>query len=506
MKDTEQTIAASTGQPTRHTTDDDQAKAVRILLLEDNLRDAELVLEALGSACRGTKSVHVANRRDFIAALEREEFDIVLSDYSLPAFDGLSALAIVRERFLEIPFIFVSGTIGEELAVECLKAGATDYVLKSKLSRLGQVVLRALDEAHLRAKHQLAEARLRLSEAKSRAIVDNAADGILTIDHCGTIESLNPAAAQIFGYTPAEATGHSIRLLIPRPYLPEHESYCSPISEYRREVLGRHRNGQDVPLEFAISELRHDDRTLFVVLVRDITEWKRDQQELTSSRERLRCLATRLQSIREEEQARIAREVHDVLGQALTGLKIDLRWLKARLSGRESLLRDRANAMLDVIDGTINTVRRIARELRPAVLDNLGLAAAIDWQAKEFQSRTGIECRCAINFDDEDLSIECSTAVFRIFQEALTNVARHAEATVVKVALWEVTGNVVLEVKDNGRGITESKKRESNSLGLLGMRERAYALAGDVEISGAHGQGTTVVVRIPKNYKSKDIT
>jgi signal transduction histidine kinase len=223
------------------------------------------------------------------------------------------------------------------------------------------------------------------------------------------------------------------------------------------------------------------------------------QKRLTRSREQLRSLAARLQSIREEERSKIAREVHDVLGQALTGIKMDATWILTRLSENETKLVARAKSMLALIDSTVQMVRRIATDLRPGLLDNLGLVAAIEWQAGEFQARNGITCRVNTNLRDATIASDAATAVFRIFQETLTNVARHAQATVVSVDLGEQEGRIILQVADNGRGIDLAEITQSKSIGLLGMRERAAILGGELAISGAPGQGTTVVLSLPMN-------
>jgi two-component system sensor kinase len=361
---------------------------------------------------------------------------------------------------------------------------------------------------------KLAEEALRESETKTRTILDNAADGIITTDDRGVIESFNPAAAQIFGSASPEVIGQNIRLLIPRPYLPEHESYhTQPPPQDRlnvlsrgREVSGRRKNGEAFPLELAVSEVRLETKRMFVAVVRDITERKAAEEELTRSRGQLRALAARLESIREEERTRIAREVHDVLGQALTSLKMDLSWISLKTSPGQDWLEDRTVMMSDLIDSTIQTVRKIAIELRPPVLDNLGLAAAIEWQASEFQSRTGMPCRCLSLSKDLTPDPLCATALFRIFQETLTNVARHAHATLVEVSLREEAGHLVLEVKDNGRGISAIELASAQSLGLLGMRERASILGGVVTIVGAPGEGTTVKAKIPANLNHEKNT
>ena len=220
-------------------------------------------------------------------------------------------------------------------------------------------------------------------------------------------------------------------------------------------------------------------------------------RELQSSLGKLRALAARLQSVREDERTSVAREIHDELGQALTAMKMDLVWMMQRLAGAEKPMRAKAHDMLKLIDGTILSVRRIASTLRPGMLDDLGLSAAIQWQAQEFQARTGIECKLAMPVENVELDSGRSTAVFRIFQETLTNVARHAAATRVVVKL-KITGNeLILEVVDNGRGFETGAIATVKSMGLLGMRERALLLGGGFEIRSGPGQGTVVTVRVP---------
>jgi len=240
-----------------------------------------------------------------------------------------------------------------------------------------------------------------------------------------------------------------------------------------------------------------------VIISQDITERKRTEKEQISSHEQLRALAARLQFVREEERTQIAREIHDELGQELAGLKMDLSWLKRKLPKREKLLVEKTQSMLKFADTTIQSVRKISTQLRPGVLDDLGLLAAIEWQTQDFRDRTGIKCELNSSVEDVELDRDRSTAVFRIFQETLINVVRHAKATRIIVNVDEDAGNLILRVKDNGRGITESEISNLKSLGLLGMRERALLFGGEVKISGIPGKGTTVTVTIPLKQGEK---
>lgn len=235
----------------------------------------------------------------------------------------------------------------------------------------------------------------------------------------------------------------------------------------------------------------------------DITEQKRVEEELKSSREQLRELAAHIEAIREEERTRIAREIHDELGQSLTGLKMDLSWLEKRISEGErgvvlQPLQQKISLMKELIDTTVQSVRKISTELRPGILDDLGLMPAIEWQASDFQSRTGIQCVFSAKVpDDLPLDEKRSSAVFRIFQEILTNIARHANASSVNIGLTEEADDLVLEVGDNGRGVTDSESYSLKSLGILGMRERTLLLGGEFDLKGIPNRGTTVTVRIP---------
>ena len=231
------------------------------------------------------------------------------------------------------------------------------------------------------------------------------------------------------------------------------------------------------------------------MLSAELAERTLTEQRLRASEENLRALAAHLQSVREEERIHIAREIHDELGQALTGLKFDINAL-AKSAATGGAIGDKPAHLCQQIDRIINSVRRIASGLRPEVLDEIGLAAAIEWQAREFQRRTGIRCMVEIarGFDDPDK--ERSTALFRVFQELLTNVARHAHATRVSVRL-EGGEWLRLEVNDNGRGIKDQEAESPRSLGFLGLRERVLAFGGSIEAKGRPGQGTFVSVAIP---------
>jgi PAS domain S-box-containing protein len=234
-----------------------------------------------------------------------------------------------------------------------------------------------------------------------------------------------------------------------------------------------------------------------VHIMSDITDRMLAAEELQNSREQLRNLSTYLESVREQERTVIAREIHDELAQTLTALKMDLSWLDNRLPQDQKPLSAKTKSMHSLIDTTIKTVKRISAELRPGILDDLGLVAAIEWQAEEFQDRTGITCHVTVEPGDLTVDQDRSTAIFRIFQETLTNIARHARATKVAVGLTKRARRLTLRVKDNGIGITEEQIADSKSFGLIGMRERVYPWGGNVSVTGTSGKGTRVLVSVP---------
>ena len=257
-------------------------------------------------------------------------------------------------------------------------------------------------------------------------------------------------------------------------------------------------------------ERRVEERTAELVKANDdlrlvVSAHIRAEEELLHYRAQLQNLSAGLQSLLEEERTRISREIHDELGQSLTALKFDLSAMGKHLPEGQKLLAGKTESMINHVDSILKKVKKIARELRPGLLDDLGLATAIVWQAKEFQRRTGIPCRVALFPRDLDIDPERSTAIFRIFQEALTNIARHAGATNVEANLEERDGMLTLEVRDNGRGVTKKQASGSKSLGLIGIRERVRRLKGKVLIDGSPDAGTVIRVTIPSTGAKVDV-
>ncbi len=359
-----------------------------------------------------------------------------------------------------------------------------------------------------------AERVLRERDALLDGIVQTALDAIITVDGDQRIVQFNPAAAAIFGCSIEEAIGQRLDRFLPERFRAAHGEHIRQFGQAggvprpmggRRDLWGLRANGEEFPIEAStISQIEVGGHRHYTVFVRDITARKRSQAQLSRSHAQLRELSARLRTLQEEERTRISREIHDELGQMLTGIRMDLRWLEKHLvgvdaAGARRLLSEKLNGTVALVDETIRTVQNIAAELRPAILDNLGLATAISYEAARFEQRSGVRCEVRPGAALADVPPEVATAVFRIFQEILTNVARHAAATHVTVDLGGGPAVVELVVADNGRGISAAEVVHADSLGVLGMRERASLLGGEVTLTGAPGAGTTVTVRIPRH-------
>lgn len=344
-----------------------------------------------------------------------------------------------------------------------------------------------------------AEERLRLLES----VVVSTNDAVIVtdtqIDSPGpVIVYVNDAFTRMTGYAPDEAVGQSPRFLqgptTDRDTLVRLRQALEARQSTRAELINYRKDGSEFWVDLAVVPL-HDAGgavTRWVSIQRDITERKRAEQLMRESRERLRRLAVRLQAVREEERTYLAREVHDELGQTLTGLKMDLAWLLGKPVADEAVLYDRLRAMVAVVDATIGQVRRLSTRLRPAVLDDLGLVAAVEWQVQETSSKSGLECSLDLPVEEVKVAPNVKTSVFRILQEALTNVVRHAGARHVEVDLSVEGDQLILEVRDDGKGVRDEGVGDPESLGFIGMRERTKALGGKLDIAQRVEGGTVV--------------
>ncbi|HME01088.1 MAG TPA: PAS domain S-box protein [Terriglobia bacterium] len=355
-----------------------------------------------------------------------------------------------------------------------------------------------------------AETALRESEERFRATFENAGVGMALVNMQGHPIKSNPALRQMLGYSEEELSRTAFTALTHPDDRELDRDLFSELAAGKRdkyEIEKRYvKKGGGVLwglLTVSLVKGRYGRPVYAVGMVEDITERKRAEEERQRSLEQLRALAARLEIVREEERKRVAREIHDQLGQALTAIKIDLSSLVRELPAEREQPSKRTSSIFKLLDETIQSVRRISTELRPGILDDLGLVATIEWAGEEFEARTGTKCRLDLPREDIAIDPERATAIFRIFQETLTNVARHADASEVDVRMAREDGDLTLEVRDNGKGVAEEQLSSGRSLGILGMRERALLLGGDLAISGAPGKGTTVRVRIPTDGSGK---
>lgn len=352
-----------------------------------------------------------------------------------------------------------------------------------------------------------------LNEARMMAIIRSSKEAIITIDESQRIVIFNPMAEQVFGCSAMDAIGSPIERFIPERFRKEHSKHVERFGETgvtdrrmgrQRVLFGVRANGQEFPIEASISQIRDSNGKLYTVMLRDVTERVKVDDELKRSREELRELSANLQNVREEEKTRIARELHDDLGQQLTALKMDLSSVEQALEGGPAappVVLSQLRGMRRLIDTTVGSVRRIAADLRPVMLDDLGLLPAIEWLVNDFTTRYGIEVERRIEPGDVFFSRNGATTLFRIMQEALTNVARHAEATRVAITLAVEGEQCVVRIADNGRGAAEPSDTEGHgekSFGLLGIRERAHILGGSVSIETAARRGFAITVVLPR--------
>lgn len=489
----------------------------RLLLVEDNPGDADFIGELLDDvSCEITKAVTLA---EATGILQDAAFDAVLLDLNLPDGEGAACVETILAASPRVPIVVLTGMDEEALALACLTAGAQDYLAKNDLRRAN--LLRALRYARARTREAAEQARAEQLQALLAALVEASSDAIISGAADGTISSWNAAAETIFGRPAGEALGRPAREVL-RPLdianaMEQRGLFAEALQGQggkEREITMVSPRGEEMTLSLTAFALRDEAAravTHFGAICRDVTEKRRQEEqlelqyELLLSRDRqMRALAAKLNTVREEEQKRIAREVHDELGQKLTALKLDIWWLQRKLGGPDPAIPDGLEARLtetrSLIDATIATVQRIASELRPASLDVLGLAAAMEDELRRFELRAGLQVEAVI--ESEDLpGPEAATAFYRILQEILTNVARHASARYVRIEFEAREKEWCLMVSDDGVGISPEKAR-SNSPGLLGMRERAEHFGGAVSIGPGDAGGVTAIARIPRSHRT----
>lgn len=337
-------------------------------------------------------------------------------------------------------------------------------------------------------------------------VIDSAMDAIIIIDHWQRIVIFNDAAEQVFGWPRKTVLGQRLDLLLPARFHHAHQQHVQRFGETgtssrrmgaKTVLTGLRADGEEFPIEASISHFGEGERKLYTVILRDVTLRVQAEEALRRSKEELRELAAGANQLREQEQRRIARELHDELAQALTGLKMDVAWIKGKLPEPSPAMVAKLKSMEALLDSTVAATRRISSDLRPMMLDDLGLVPATEWLVQQFTERTGIACELAIASAELDLPDPLTTTVYRLLQESLTNIAKHAKASSVEITLALTEGTIAMSVRDDGVGFSPQDPRKPNSYGLIGLRERVYLLGGKIHIDSAPGQGTAIDINLP---------
>lgn len=349
-----------------------------------------------------------------------------------------------------------------------------------------------------------------LSERVS-GLVESAMDPIVTVDDHQRIVVYNAAAERAFGWPRETVLGQPLDKLLPQRFRDIHrvhiEAFGRTGSTSRRmgsqlALTARRADGSEFPIEASISQhseegRKQEGRKLFTAILRDISERLRAEEALRRSTEELQKLGAAAHLVREQEKSRVARELHDELGQSLTALQMDVAWFREKIPRGQEALAAKLDKMQAMLDATVAATRRIAADLRPLMLDDLGLVPAVEWLVEDFSQRSGIRCELAASDAELALPQAHASAVFRIIQESLTNVTKHARASRVEVDIAQEDGYLTVAVRDNGAGFAVDAPRKPDSYGLLGLRERAAFLGGEAVIKSAPGKGTQIVIRLP---------
>ena len=405
-------------------------------------------------------------------------------------------------RLTTFPFL-MSVTNDEVLSLASWRETAVPIALGSGLVSLFIAIVASSLVVELWREERLSN---ELSQATDRYehTVESVMDAIVAVDDAQNIVLFNPAAERMFARNAHDTLGKKIALLMPARLQSRHEAHVTAFNGSagisrtmapQLDIVGIRSDGVEFPLESTISKTMIGGKIQMTAVLRDVSEHRRNEAELQKMNTQLRELSASLQDVREQERSRIARELHDELGQQLTGLKLDFSWLRTRLKEGKSVEPDKVEEMRHSLDASIASVRRISTELRPLILDDLGFGEAVTWQAREVAKRSGLDIELHLPAAAKVKSDALATALFRIVQESLTNTVRHAKATKVKISLTEQAHVVRLTVTDNGIGFNAHPKK--SGVGLLSMRERAKAMGAEFDISSANRQGVEIVVTLP---------
>lgn len=504
---------------------------IRILLIEDNPGDARLIQRMLDDAKGMTCELEWRESLDGVGErLRNEDIDLVLLDLGLPGTSGLDTLKRLQQQAARIPALVVlSGLSDEVIALQAVQSGAQDYLVKGQVdshllvrairyaierSQARDALRRAHDEMEQRVVERTAELQrtvkalheeiqerrqaeemLRRSEQEFRTLAENSPDMVIRYDRLCRRFYVNPAYEREIGSGPDDApNGETVALwqrdLPTEEYKTALQKVIASGMPTEIQLSGKSLNGQNVYHAFHIVPERNPDGQIVGALAigRNITAFKESQQLL-------RQLAARNEAVREEERKHLTREIHDELGQYLSALRLGVSVIGLQFGEENPALQEKIQNIVKLVDAMIKVVRNVVSALRPAALD-MGIASALEWLVNEFKARTGLPCQLHVCEGDLPLDEKRATQVFRIVQESLTNIGRHADATQVDVKITRNETHYFLEVRDNGSGF-DPAIRKNKSFGLVGIRERALMLGGDIDIVSAPGSGTAVKVSFP---------
>lgn len=473
---------------------------LKLLLLEDNVEDAELIQVLLRRAGIDFSAVIASNEEEFLTALDSNGYHAVLADNALPQYSSLEALKLLRITNPNVAFILVTGTVSEEFAVNIIQQGADDYVLKTNLARLPSAVTNAIEKKRNLKEKEIAVKETHKEKELSVSII-NSLPGIFYIcKEDGKFLRWNKNFEIVSGYNEEEIVLMTPEYFFSGPdknYFRDYLEKCFKTGSAETEVIFVTRQNRHIPYFFTGMAIRYENKDCIICIGLDITASKQSEKKLMQLNENLHEVLSHMETIRENEQTRIAREVHDQIGQQLTGLKMDVSWFYNKMKKNNATpdILSRLGDMSQLLDDAVVTVRRVASDLRPPALDDFGIIEALEWQSKEFAKRSEVQTTFTSNVREIKVGQVVSIGMFRIYQEALTNVARHAEAKNVSTSFDLFDRHLSLKISDDGIGFDTNEVKKT--LGMLGMKERAYMFGGTVTIESSIGNGTSVIVNVP---------
>jgi two-component system, NarL family, sensor histidine kinase UhpB len=479
-------------------------KPLSILLVEDSIADAELILRQLRRSELKISCERVCTAEEMQTAMGQRGWDVVISDYRLPGFSAVGALDILKQHALDIPFIVVSGAIGEEEAVGLMKAGAHDFISKQNLVRLVPALERELRESQHRHKYRIAQEALWNSEQRLRAIMDNAPLIVFAKDLEGRHLFVNRQFEALYGMKREQVIGKTDEELFPPEVARRFREYDRRVIESNDLLKSEDSwNGKDASRSYLVIKfpLRDASGAPYAVccIATEMTEQRTQAKAIQRANERLHRLSKRLLEVQEAERRHIACELHDEIGQALTATKINLQAMQ-RFPDPVTLPQKVQDCVV-MVDRLLQQVRNISLNLRPPLLDDLGLVPAIRWYLDQQGKRSGL----VVQFDPdpkiERVRAALEIACFRVVQEAVTNVIRHARASSLKVSLQINEDRLHLRIRDDGIGFnaesSQARAEAGGSFGLLGMQERATLSGGKIEFHSVLGEGTEIHAQFP---------